>query len=180
MRKPLVLVLTAAAVGGGLLAAPASATDATFTITGGALSIAQPASVTLTGGGSSLLGASVTGALGATTVTDERNGTVGWTSRVHGTDFSNGTTTIAIGNVKAYVPTLPAMTVTGVVTASQGVAVDALNGVTVAGAAPGNALVTATAVVGNNTVAFTPHISIPIPSNATAGTYSGTITQTVS
>lgn len=180
MRKVLVLGLTAAAMGAGLSATPASATSVTFTITGGSLAIAQPASVTLTGGGSALLGASVSGALGETTVTDQRNGVAGWTTKVHGTTFTNGTTDIAIASVKAFVPVAPAMVVTGTVLPSQGTALDALTGVAVAAEAPGTPLVTATAVLGNNTVVYTPHISIPIPTTATAGTYSGTITQTVS
>lgn len=179
MRKVLVLGITAAAVSGALASSPASATDVTFTITGGALSISQPESASLTGGGVSLLGQSVSGALGETTVSDLRNGSLGWSTKIHGTAFTNGTTQIPVTSVKAYVPA--AITaITGVVTPTQGLALDALTGVSVAASAPGTTLVSATAVLGSNTVKYTPHISIPIPADATSGTYSGTVTQTVS
>lgn len=179
MRKVLVLGITAAAVSGALASTPASATDVTFTITGGALSISQPASASLTGGGLSLLGQSVSGSLGQTTVTDQRNTTLAWSTKIHGTPFTNGSTSIPITSVKAYVPAT-ITDITGVVVPSQGAALDALTGVAVAASAPGTTLVSTTGVLGNNTVKYTPHISIPIPADATSGTYSGTITQTVS
>lgn len=181
MRKALALGTTAAALTlMAAVAAPASATDVTFTITGGSLSISQPATAALTGGDSGLLGQSVSGALGETTVTDQRNGITAWSTKIHGTDFTNGTTSIAVTSVKAFVPATPLMAVTGTVVPTQGLAVDALTGVALAVAPNGPTLVTTAGVLGNNTVTFTPHISIPIPADATAGTYSGTVTQTVS
>jgi hypothetical protein len=45
-------------------------------------------------------------------------------------------------------------------------------------AAP-QALVTATGVIGNNSATFNPQIAVAIPADATAGAYTGAVTQTV-
>src|SRR5690242_21595599 len=107
MRKVLVagsvLAATAALALGG---SPAQATSVTFTLSGGSLSVSQPGSpAALTGGAlAGLAGTALTGSLGSTTVTDSRGGITGWASTIaQTTAFTNGTTTIPVGNTKACV-----------------------------------------------------------------------------
>jgi len=180
MRKALVAgTVLAAAAALTLTGSPAEATSVTFTLSGGSLSVAQPSSTsTLTGGAlAGLAGTALTGTLGSTTVTDARGGITGWTSTIaQTTTFTNGTTTIPVGNTKAWVasPIVP----TGVAVVTSGTYLTQLTGLTLSGSA--QSLVTATAVVGNNSATFDPSIAVTIPSDATAGTYTGVLAQTVS
>jgi hypothetical protein len=181
MRKAFVLAAaTAAVVVTGLATTPAQAQSVTFSLTGSSLSIAEPGTTaTLTGG--SLLGvagSSITGSLGATTVTDQRGSLLGWTSKVTGTTaFTNGSTTIPVTAAKVWVPA-GGITTTGIVVASQGLYLLEASGLALTSSA--QTLVTGAAAVGNNSATFTPQIAVTIPSNATAGDYSGVVTQTVS
>ena len=180
MRKALVLgAVLAAAAGLSLTGSPAEATSVTFTLTGGSLSIAQPAGpAALTGGAlAGLAGSSLTGSLGSTTVTDQRGGVTGWTTTIaQGTAFTDGSTTIPVGNTKAWVGS--AIVPTGVATVTSGTYLTQATGLALTALAQN--FVTATAVVGNNSASFTPSLAVTIPSNATAGDYTGAITQTVS
>jgi hypothetical protein len=180
MRKALVLgAALVVAAGLSLGGSPAEATSVTFSLTGGSLSVAQPSSTaTLTGGAlGGLAGSAITGSLGSTTVTDGRGGVTGWTSTIaQTTAFSDGTTTIPVGNTKAWVAS--AIVPTGVAAVSSGLYVSQATGLALTGTAQN--FVTATAVVGNNSATFNPSIAVTIPSNATAGDYTGAITQTVS
>lgn len=168
-----------ALLGSLLAAAPADAQSVTFSLTGGGISIAEPSgAAALTGGAlAGLAGTSLTGALGSTVVTDLRGGVIGWSSKITGTTaFSNSTTTIPVTAAKAWVP--GAVAFTGVVTPTAGTYLTEATGLALTGAA--QPLVTATAVVGNNTATFTPSIAVAVPANATAGDYTGAVTQTVS
>lgn len=182
MRTRLAVAATAVTVAGlsSLLLAPsATAQSVTFTLTGASISVSEPGSAAaLTGGAlAGLTGTSLTGALGSTVVTDQRGGITGWTSKITGTTaFSNGTTSIPVTSAKAWVPGV--ISTTGVVAASAGTYLTELTGLALTGSA--QTLVTATAVVGNNSATFTPSISVAIPSNATVGDYTGAVTQTVS
>jgi hypothetical protein len=180
MRKALVLgAVLAAAAGLSLTGSPAEATSVTFSLTGGSLSISQPSSTAaLTGGAlSGLAGSSLTGSLGSTTVSDGRGGVTGWTSTIaQSTAFTDGTTTIPAGNTKAWVAS--AIVPTGVAVVSSGTYLTQATGLALTSTA--QSFVTATAVVGNNSATFNPSIAVSIPSNATAGDYTGAITQTVS
>jgi len=180
MRKRLVVgTLAAAAVTVPLLGSGgAQAQSVTFTLTSGSLAIAEPGAATLTAGAlSGLTGTSFTGSLGNTTVTDTRGGITGWATTIaQTTAFSDGTTTIPAGNVKAWVaaPIVP----TGVATVTSGLYLTQLTGLTLTGI--GQTFVSATAVLGNNSATFNPSIAVTVPNDATAGTYTGVITQTVS
>jgi hypothetical protein len=180
MRKALIVGTVAlAAAGVALTGSPAQATSVTFTLTGGSLAVTQPsATATLTGGGiASIAGTALTGALGSTTVNDTRGGVTGWTSTIaQTTALSNGTTTIPVGNTKAWVA--GAITPTGVAVVTSGTYVSQLTGLALTGSAQN--FVTATAVVGVNSATFNPQIAVTVPSDATVGDYSGVITQTVS
>jgi hypothetical protein len=171
----LAAVLSAPSATGG----PAEAQSITFTLGPGTLSIVEPGTASLTAGTvASLAGSSFTGSLGSTTVSDQRGGVLGWTTTIaQTTAFSNGTTTLPVGSTKAWVAA-PIVPTNGVATVSAGTYVSQLTGLVLSSSA--QAFVSATAVVGVNTTSFNPSFAITIPSNATAGSYSGVITQTVS
>lgn len=168
-----------ALVGSVFAAAPVNAQTVNFELTAGALSIAEPvgaATLTASNPLAGLTGATVDGPLGVTVVTDDRAGVAGWASKITGTtDFTNGDTTIPVTAAKAYVP--GAITTTGTSTVSAGLYVAAATGLSLSNAA--QTLVSATVVVGNNTATFNPSLTVAIPGNATAGVYSGVVTQTI-
>lgn len=180
MRKSLLVLPAVAALSLGVLSsAPADAQSVTFSLTGGSIAIAEPSSAAaLTGGAlAGLTGSTVSGALGSTTVTDQRGGTTTWQSRIAGPagGFTNGTTTIPASAAVVWVPGV--ISTTGVVVATQGTHLLQASGLALTTSAQD--LVTTSGVIGNNSATFTPSIAITIPSNATAGDYSGTVTQTV-
>lgn len=179
MRKRLLAgTVAAAALAVPLAAGGAEAQSVTFTLSGGSLAITEPGAATITAGAlSGLAGTSFTGSLGNTTVSDTRGGITGWATTIaQTTAFTDGTTTIPAGNVKAWVTA--AIVPTGVATVSAGTYLTEATGLALSGV--GQTFVTAIAVVGNNSATFNPSIAVTVPSNATAGTYSGVITQTVS
>lgn len=184
MRKALLVGTVAlAAAGFALTGSPAQATSVTFSLTGGSLAVTEPsAAAALTGGGiGSIAGTALTGALGSTTVNDTRGGITGWTSTIaQTTALSNGTgpgtTTIPVGNTKAWVS--GAIVPTGTAVVTSGTYVSQATGLALSGTAQN--FVTATAVVGVNSATFNPQIAVTVPSDATVGNYSGVITQTVS
>jgi hypothetical protein len=169
-----------AVAGSVLAAAPANAQNVTFTLAGGALSVSEPsadAALTPAAGLAGLTGTTASGSLGSTVVTDNRAGIAGWTSKITGTTaFTNGNTTIPVTAAKAFVPGV--VSTTGTVLATAGTYLSAATGLALTSSA--QTLVTATAVVGNNTATFNPSLSITIPGDATAGAYTGVVTQTVS
>ena len=178
MRKSLIAAtLAAAALTVPLLAGGAQAQSVTFSLTGGSIAITEPGTAALTAGAlSGLVGTSFTGSLGNTTVTDNRGAVTGWTSYIaQTTAFTNGDTTIPASNVKVWVPT--AIVPTGVAVVTSGTYLTQVTGLALTSSA--QAFVTATAVIGNNAATFNPSIAVTVPSNATAGNYSGVITQTV-
>jgi hypothetical protein len=181
VRKTLLAVPAVAAIAlAALSAPPAEAQTVTFTLTGSSLAISEPSSTAaLTSGAlSGLTGSAVTGALGSTVVTDQRGGVAGWSSKIAGdaNGFSNGTTTIPASSAVAWVP-VGSLTSSGVAVVTAGTHVTQATGLALTTSAQN--LVTATAVVGNNSATFTPSLAVSIPSNATAGDYSGVVTQTV-
>jgi hypothetical protein len=179
MRKaPALAALVLAFGGAAAMSAPADAQSITFTLGGGSLSISEPGAAALTAGAlSGLAGSAFTGSLGNTTVTDQRGGVAGWSTTIaQTTAFSDGSTTIPVGNTKVWVaaPIVP----TGVAVVAAGTYLTQVTGLALTSS--GQAFVSATAVVGNNAATFNPSLAVTVPSNATAGTYSGVVTQTVS
>ena len=187
-RRTRLVVAGVAALGVVGMALPASAapgdTTVNFTLTGGLLTIAAPtATATLVGGSiTDIVGQTVEGSLGSTSVNDQRGGILGWKTTIKGTSFTNGETVIPVGSAKAFVPVADA--VTGLVSSTGVVVATALPYVTTATALPlttsAQDFVSATAVIGVNTATFSPSLNVAVPANATAGTYTGTVTQTVS
>lgn len=145
-------------------------TTVTFTITSGALSMTAPTTADL---GSGAPGATISGALGAVTVTDDRALlSAAWTTDASSTDWTTGTRTTN--------ETIPAtdvgydpgsITTTGTITAT---------GTPITLGSGPAAVVTGSAGVGDNTAAWDPGISVAVPPSAVGGVYSGTLTQSVS
>ncbi|MFP5310328.1 MAG: hypothetical protein ACLGIR_12220 [Actinomycetes bacterium] len=199
MRKILASTSLAAAA---LLLVPvgATASDTTVSFTvaasGSGLSVSQAGgTASLASGGSNpvfdaLAAGTVTGSLPATTVTDQRGTLLGaWTVNVSGTDFVNGadaTVTVARSNARVY---LDAANLAGLTTTLGG----ALSGMTLtsaeltagtnnlgSNAGAGYTLIAGTTAVGNGSVTYTPAMQVTVPAATPAGTYTATVTQTVS
>ena len=167
-------IATAATI--ALTTAPALAGDTTttFTLAGNGLSISVPASVNLSTAGSTVIGASsLSGSLGTVTVTDNQ-GTLAhaWTATVSSTDFTTG-----VGGANKTVTKDNASYTPGTITSSGVGAAVGTPALSLATSAP---VVTATAVIGAMSASWNPTVSVTIPSSVIAGTYSGTITHSVS
>lgn len=168
-RRTALVLAGAVAASFAALAPATAATTTTFELTGGTLSITQPTSSDL---GSTATGSlQLEGALGTVTVNDERGNLLGYTAQVVGTSFVNSDATYTIAATNALYTT-GAVTGTGTATRAAG--------------APGpldptlsHVAMTATAVTGNNTSAWDPTITVTLPTDALAGTYTGTITHSV-
>lgn len=189
MRKSLAVAVAALSVAGVGALVPAAAnaacavgsttcTDATVTISGGStLAIAVPNGSVVNLATVAAGAATASGSLGNVTVTDNRGGLAeNWTASAVATNFTNSTTggstaneTIANTNI-SYV-------------AGTGSALSGQVGTFAAVAAPALAAsvpVGTWAGVGNNTVTWNPTIGFVLLPSQVAGTYSGTITQSVS
>lgn len=187
--KTVTVATLAAATAGLVLAAPAAhaadnaTTPVTFTLTStGVLSIASTTTtVTLAEapGGLSLTGGSVSGALGSTTVTDARAGLLhNVTVNMAASDFVQKdasdavVSTITKSNATAY-----SGTATGTLS-SIAVPTTALTPAQI-GNTGGATVLTVAGLVGSGAVTYNPTVNVAVPATAAAGTYTGTITQTV-
>jgi len=190
MRKAVGLGLSAAAIFATGLATPAASaavtstaavnapapgpgdpdTTVTFAVTSGELTMTAPTASDL---GSGAPGDTITSEIGAVTVTDDRALlTAAWTATASATDFTTGGGTAA--------ETIPAtdatyspgtITTTGTITATPtSITLDHEAQPVVAG----------TAGVGNNTASWDPTVAVAVPPAAVGGTYTGTLTQSVS
>jgi hypothetical protein len=178
LRRPLfvllALALTPAAVSVTAAAAAGASTGpttVTFTVQTGSLSITTPDAASF---GTAAIGAtSVSGSLGTVTVSDTRSTTLrGWTATVTSSDFLTGTGTgnqdIPAANV-SYSP--------GAATASSGTGtfVPGLGGAL----GSGKTAFTASLESGGTSLSWNPTVTVTLPSNVAAGTYTGTITHSV-
>lgn len=166
-----VTLISTAATSASLTAAAAAETDTTFTLEGEGLSITAPASAEL--GTVAVGAATLSGSLGPVAVTDRRGMLAAvWTATVHASDFTTGggtaAETVAATRIM-YTPGLPSASspATGVFTPTPG-----LLGLPLP--------VYTGAATGNNTVTWNPTVEITLPAAAVAGTYTGTITHSVS
>jgi hypothetical protein len=160
---------------------PANAADTTttFDVSGGALTIAAPASATI--GSAAAPGASISGSLGAVTVTDTRGTDPSpWTASVVATDFTNTTSTttpapvIPVADVSYWSGPATATTGDGTFTPGQATLGDAA-----ALSATSLTAFSHTGGTGGNTAVWDPGLVISVPSTAQVGTYSGTVTHSV-
>jgi hypothetical protein len=153
-------------------------TPVTFTVSSiGVLGITVPAGADL---GPAVAGFTLgsPGNFGAVTVTDTRGlDPASWTASVSSTDFLNTSTT----NLADTIPVQDATYITGPVTAANGLGSTAtvLNAtLTLDGSAQD--VVTETGFDGDNSANWTPEIAVNVPPNAVVGTYTGTVTHSVS
>ena len=170
--------LLASALGVAVLAgaapAQAAATTATFTVTGGLLSITAPASKALS---NAAPGGISTAQLGNVVVDDQRGALAGtWTATVASSTF---TTT---GEGAPAIPTTAVEYWSGAATATTGTAVRVPGQLLAANKvvldATRNAF-TASGVVGNGTTTWNPTMLVNIPAGAVAGDYTGTVTHSM-
>jgi len=173
MRKMIIASAAALFIGGAgvlALAVPASAatTPVTVQVTGGALGISAPvASVSLGTASGSSSAQTVTGSLGLVVVSDLRAGVAGWVATAGSTSFV-GPQTI-LGSAATYTP--GTAVVVGIATVTP---------LSLASMITAGTVQTATAVLGVNTATWDPSIAVTLPAGAQAGTYSATITHSVS
>lgn len=174
------LIVTSLIVGaiGGVLVSTSSAsaqttgnTPVTFQVGQGSLEITVPTATadlgTVPVSGSAQ---TVSAKLGDVTVIDNRGGTTGWTVQENGVDFT-GPQTISVSAPGSSTYNPGVISTTGTVTATGTVQTPIY---------PPSAVVNATGVAGINTASWNPTISITVPANALSGTYSSTITHSVS
>ena len=176
MRK---ITLAALALAGsmalvGVTAVPAFAatgdTPVSVTVASGVISITVPGTKALT---AALPGATSTTTLGDTVVTDGRAGTAGW--------IANVTLPVLTGTVTSTNATIPTTGATyAVTTATKTGTVTVTAAATITGLGTAKTSQTATAVSGNNTATWAATLTVPMPAQVLADTYSGTLTQSVS
>ena len=145
-------------------------TTVTFTVTSGDLTMTAPDTVDL---GSGAPGTTISGALGAVTVTDDRALLAAtWTVTASASDWTTGDATPA-----ETIPATDASYDPGSITTT-GTATDTGTPITLSDtAAP---VVAETDGVGDNTASWDPTISVAVPAPAVGGAYTGTLTQSVS
>jgi hypothetical protein len=152
---------------------PGSDTAVTFQVNGGPLSVSTPSSADL--GSANIGDPDVMAQLGEMTVTDNRATIAGeWTVSVTSTDFTTGggtpAETIPAGDVSYDPGSATETTGTGTVTPGSRGNLDNDNGLTVFSAA---------SEVGATEVSWNPTIDVNLPGAVVAGTYTGTITNSV-
>ena len=184
MKKSIFCVLSAAAVLGTALTSTAASaavtatvptpdpatTTVTFAITAGDLTVTVPDTAILNPG---LPGTVMTDDLGAVTVTDDRAALAAtWTVTASSTDFTTG--------AGAGAETIPATDVTyNPGTISTTGTITTTGTIRTLSGTP-QTVVAGTAGIGNNTASWDPAIGIHVPAAAVNGTYTGTITHSVS
>jgi hypothetical protein len=145
-------------------------TTVTFAVTSGALTMTAPASANL---GSGAPGTTINGSVGAVVVTDDRALLAAvWTAVASSSAFVTGGSTPAEtipATDVGYNPGTP--TTTGVVTNVTGLPITLSN--------TPQPVVTLTGV-GNNTASWNPALAVAVPAAAVVGTYTATLTQSVS
>ncbi|MFE4332775.1 hypothetical protein ACFRQM_26155 [Streptomyces sp. NPDC056831] len=154
---------------------PASAdqsgtTPVTLSVTTGTIDITVPTGpVSLGTVAASSSPQTVSAQLGNVTVTDNRGGTTGWVVTANGVDFT-GPQNISVSAPGSSSYNTPSATVTGTAT---------VNASNLNPLYPPGPVQTATSVSGINTAVWNPTISVTVPADALAGTYSSTITHSV-
>lgn len=152
----------------GTASAAVGDTTTTFSINGGALSVTMQTTATLTNASSGTT--SVSGNLGAVSVTDNRGGTANWSVNASSTVFKTAVLSTPTSNGVSYNAGI--VSETGTITIADGTAV-ALTATAAKVAGP-------TSITGNNTASWNPTLTVSLPSNALAGDYSGTVNTSIS
>lgn len=183
-KRPLVAALAALGlvlVGIFSTAPPATAesvgSEVTFTLSPGGLAISAPTATDL--GTFGMASATVTGELGAVTVTDTRGAPISsWTATVGATDFITGT-----GGAGEAIPASAVAYVPGAATTEGLFTGDASLKVFAPAAVPGlsssGSLVGAQVSIGSNSATWSPDLVVTVPQGIVAGEYTATITHSV-
>lgn len=145
---------------------PPANTTVTFTIAAGDLNISAPATQPLT-----VSGLVASGGITPVVVTDQRRGIAGWITSAVSSAFT-GPTAIPATAV-TYTAGLPLLA------QASGVVVATPASVTPINIGTTQPVYNGTLVVGNNTAGWTGTVNVALPSDVTAGAYSGTITHSV-
>jgi hypothetical protein len=171
MRSLVLLAISFATLAAATAFSAGAATDVTFTLTAGGLSISAPSgTVPLGSQVASTSSSTISGQLGTVTVSDQRGGAaLTWTATAISTSFTPLPTGPAnpASNVSY---AAGAITVTGTVTAAA-VAAPSLIGV--------STVVSGSAGTGISTASWNPTISVFVPANYAPGVYTATITHSV-
>jgi len=170
MRKYVLLggtvVLAATALFSSLTAE--ASTPVTFTLTAGALSINAPtASVSLGTQVALATSSTISGSLGAVTVTDQRGGVTTWTASVISTAFTPTAGPADPASNVSYVP--------GVITSSATVTATGTSASDLTGVSP----VVAGSSGGISSASWNPVIAIVVPADYAPGVYAASITHSV-
>ncbi len=151
-------------------------TTVTFTVTSGLLTMTAPDSVNLlpTGSDTGLPGTTVSATMGTTTVTDDR-ALLGatWTATAAESDFKTGA-----GTTDETIPATDASFDPGTITTT-GIFLSAPV-VTPVTLANGPQTIVTGSADGDNIASWDAAVAVAIPSTAVLGTYTGTLTQSVS
>ena len=153
------------------LTASADTTDATVTVTGGALSITAPANAGSLGSRvNTVAGGNISGPLGQVQVEDARSAAAGsgWVASVISTAFTPSAGPAIAASEVSY--TAGAITKVGTATYT------ANNPGNLTGVAPA---VTATGITGDNSATWSPTITVAVPGGMAAAVYSAVITHSV-
>jgi hypothetical protein len=154
---------------GPAFAATNTGTGTTFELIGGSLAISAPAGpVDLGSGAASAAAQTISGSLGLVTVTDNRGNVLGWTATALSTAFTAGGTLTVPASAITYASTTP--THTGIAIVTPAAAIDLTTAKTVE---------TATAVIGVNSAAWNPNLTIAVPLGTQTGVYAATLTHSV-
>ena len=131
-------------------------TTVTFAVTSGALTMTAPSAANL---GSGAPGTTISGEIGATTVTDDRALlSASWVADASSTDFTTGAAT-----PDETIPVTDATYAPGTITTTGGITATP-HDVTLDGES--QAVVTGTAGVGNNTASWNPTVAVAVPVQA--------------
>jgi hypothetical protein len=164
LRTTLLLATASSAIAlAGALPASADTTTTTFSLTGGDLTLSVGANAALTNEASDVAASTITGTLGAVSVTDARGGTAGWVASAASTTFTGAGLSVSddVAYTNGTVATTGTSSVAGVTAAS------------ITSSAP---VATATGVSGNNTATWDPTLDVSMPAGALVGAYTGTVT----
>ncbi len=153
-------------------ASPAEACTATISVIAGSLSITAPASTVL---GSAAPGNNLRASLGNVQVIDNRGFGANWTATVSTSAFTTGAGT----EPETIPPADASYTIISALAQHTGSATFTFVPLIDLAATP-QAVASATNVGGNTTATWNPRITVRIPAGAVAGTYTATITHSVS
>jgi hypothetical protein len=163
-------VMRAAQAAGAARAGSDPSTTVTFAVTSGLLTLTAPTAASL---GSGAPGSTISGPLGTVQVTDNRALlNASWTVTASSSNFTTGTATTAetipVGDA-TYAP--GTVTTTGTITVTPSSITLSNSPQTVMSASSGN---------GDNTASWNPTVAVAVPTAAVTGTYTATLTHSVS